>query len=81
MVEEASAAVPSKPPRLPVGAAAAGWAVSIVANAQRIDVVPCFNDLRPYYQVAYTGAGALLSAHLLGYVLAQIPMGRAPRPA
>jgi len=60
-----------------VGAAAAGWAVFVVANAQRIDVVPFFNDLRPYYHVAYAGVGALLSAYLLGYLLAQIPMGLA----
>jgi len=51
--------------------------VFVVANAQRIDVVPFFNDLRPYYHVAYAGVGALLSAYLLGYLLAQIPMGLA----
>ncbi len=49
----------------------------VIANAQRIDVVPFFNDLRPYYDVDYTGVGALLSAYLLGYVLAQVPMGLA----
>jgi predicted MFS family arabinose efflux permease len=51
--------------------------VFVVANAQRIDVVPFFRDLRPYYHVSYTGVGALLSAYLLGYVVAQVPMGLA----
>jgi MFS family permease len=60
-----------------VVAAAAGWAVFVIANAQRIDIVPFFPDLRPYYHVTYTGVGALLSAYLLGYVLAQVPMGLA----
>jgi predicted MFS family arabinose efflux permease len=58
-------------------AAAAGWAVFVVANAQRIDVVPFFNDLRAAYHVTYAAAGGLLSAYLLGYVLAQIPAGLA----
>ncbi len=56
-------------------AVAAGWGVFVVANAQRIDVVPFFNELRAAYGVDYTGVGALLSAYLLGYVLAQIPAG------
>ncbi|MBI3969429.1 MAG: MFS transporter [Chloroflexi bacterium] len=55
----------------------AGWLVFFVANTQRIDVVPFFNDFREYYQVDYTGVGALLSAYLLGYVIAQIPAGLA----
>ena len=55
----------------------AGWAVFVIANTQRIDVVPFFNDLRSYYHRDYTGVGALLSAYLLGYLLAQVPMGLA----
>jgi len=58
-------------------AVAAGWAVFVIANTQRIDVVPFFNDLRPYYHTDYAGVGALLSAYLLGYLLAQVPMGLA----
>jgi predicted MFS family arabinose efflux permease len=58
-------------------AAVAGWGVFVVANAQRIAVVPFFNDLRLYYHADYTAVGALLSAYLLGYVLAQIPAGLA----
>jgi MFS transporter, ACS family, hexuronate transporter len=58
-------------------AAAAAWGVFVVANAQRIDVVPFFNDLRRVYHVDYAGVGALLSAYLFGYVLAQIPAGLA----
>ncbi|HKV45418.1 MAG TPA: MFS transporter [bacterium] len=58
-------------------AAAAGWGVFVVANAQRIDVVPFFNDLRALYHVEYAAVGGLLSAYLLGYVLAQIPAGLA----
>ena len=49
----------------------------VIANTQRIDVVPFFNDLRPYYHTDYAGVGALLSAYLLGYLLAQVPMGLA----
>jgi MFS transporter, ACS family, hexuronate transporter len=49
----------------------------VVANAQRIDVVPFFNDLRRLYHVQYAGVGGLLSAYLFGYVLAQIPAGLA----
>ena len=56
---------------------AAAWGVFFVANAQRIDVVPFFNDLRAVYHVDYAGVGGLLSAYLLGYVLAQIPAGLA----
>jgi len=63
--------------RLNVAALGAGWAVFVAANAQRIDVVPFFTDLRSYFHVDYTGVGALLSAYLLGYVLAQVPMGLA----
>jgi predicted MFS family arabinose efflux permease len=63
--------------RASTSAAAAGWAVFAVANAQRIDVVPFFNDLRAAYHVSYAAAGGLLSAYLLGYVLAQIPAGLA----
>jgi predicted MFS family arabinose efflux permease len=55
----------------------AGWAVFTLANAQRIAVVPFFNDLRHAFQIDYTAAGGLLSAYLLGYVLAQIPAGLA----
>jgi MFS transporter, ACS family, hexuronate transporter len=51
--------------------------VFVVANAQRIDVVPFFNDLRRLYHVDYAGVGGLLSAYLFGYVLAQIPAGLA----
>jgi len=58
-------------------AVGAGWAVFVIANTQRIDVVPFFNDLRPYYHTDYAGVGALLSAYLLGYLLAQVPMGLA----
>src|SRR5436309_2760190 len=58
-------------------ALAAGWAVFLIANAQRIDVVPFFNELRATYGVDYAGVGALLSAYLLGYVAAQIPAGLA----
>jgi len=58
-------------------AAVAAWGVFFVANAQRIDVVPFFNDLRRLYHVDYAGVGGLLSAYLLGYVLAQIPAGLA----
>lgn len=58
-------------------AAAAAWGVFVVANAQRIDVVPFFNDLRRVYHVDYAGVGALLSAYLFGYVIAQIPAGLA----
>jgi len=58
-------------------AALAGWGVFVVANAQRIDVVPFFNDLRAIYHVDYAAVGGLLSAYLLGYVLAQIPAGLA----
>jgi len=63
--------------RLNVAALGAGWAVFVMANAQRIDVVPFFTDLRSYFHVDYTGVGALLSAYLLGYVIAQVPMGLA----
>src|SRR5207302_647410 len=63
-----------RPGRAAVGA---GWAVFVIANTQRIDVVPFFNDLRPYYHTDYAGVGALLSAYLLGYLLAQVPMGLA----
>jgi ACS family hexuronate transporter-like MFS transporter len=55
----------------------AGWTIFAVANAQRIGVVPFFNDLRPVFHITYTAAGGLLSAYLLGYVLAQIPAGLA----
>ncbi len=55
----------------------AGWAVFTLANAQRIAVVPFFNDLRSAFHIDYTGAGGLLSAYLAGYVLAQIPAGLA----
>ena len=61
----------------PLWTAAAAWGVFFIANAQRIDVVPFFNDLRAVYHVDYTGVGGLLSAYLLGYVLAQIPAGLA----
>ncbi|HLJ62176.1 MAG TPA: MFS transporter [bacterium] len=70
-----SADVPAR--RLNVAALGAGWAVFVIANAQRIDVVPFFGRLRSYYHVDYTGAGGLLSAYLLGYVMAQVPMGLA----
>lgn len=40
-------------------------------------MVPFFNDLRAVYHVDYAGIGGLLSAYLLGYVLAQIPAGLA----
>ncbi|GEM_PF-703556 len=63
--------------RLSVAAVGAGWAVFVIANAQRIDVVPFFDRLRVVYHVDYAGVGALLSAYLLGYVLAQVPMGLA----
>jgi len=49
----------------------------VIANAQRIDVVPFFTGLRVDYGVDYAGVGALLSAYLLGYVLGQVPMGLA----
>jgi len=55
----------------------AGWTIFTVANAQRIAVVPFFNDLRPVFHIEYTAAGGLLSAYLLGYVLAQVPAGLA----
>src|SRR5579864_5948400 len=61
----------------PLWTAAAAWGVFFIANAQRIDVVPFFNDLRAVYHVDYAGVGGLLSAYLLGYVLAQIPAGLA----
>ena len=61
----------------PLWTAAAAWGVFFVSNAQRIDVVPFFNDLRAVYHVDYAGVGGLLSAYLLGYVLAQIPAGLA----
>ena len=61
----------------PLWTAAAAWGVFFIANAQRIDVVPFFNDLRGVYHVDYAGVGGLLSAYLLGYVLAQIPAGLA----
>ena len=61
----------------PLWTAVAAWGVFFIANAQRIDVVPFFNDLRAVYHVDYAGVGALLSAYLLGYVLAQIPAGLA----
>src|SRR5579862_2712193 len=61
----------------PLWTAAAAWGVFFIANAQRIDVVPFFNDLRAAYHVDYAGVGGLLSAYLLGYVLAQIPAGLA----
>lgn len=61
----------------PLWTAVAAWGVFFVANAQRIDVVPFFNDLRAVYHVDYAGVGGLLSAYLLGYVLAQIPAGLA----
>jgi len=51
--------------------------VFVIANAQRIDVVPFFTGLRVDYGVDYAGVGALLSAYLLGYVLGQVPMGLA----
>ena len=60
-----------------IAALGAGWAVFVIANAQRIDVVPFFDRLRVPYHVEYAGVGALLSAYLLGYVMAQIPMGLA----
>src|SRR5579875_642044 len=63
--------------RLSVAAVGAGWAVFVIANAQRIDVVPFFDRLRAAYHVDYAGVGGLLSAYLLGYVLAQVPMGLA----
>jgi predicted MFS family arabinose efflux permease len=61
----------------PLWTAAAAWGIFFIANAQRIDVVPFFNDLRAVYHVDYAGVGGLLSAYLLGYVLAQIPAGLA----
>ncbi|HEV2438692.1 MAG TPA: MFS transporter [bacterium] len=61
----------------PALTAASAWGVFFIANAQRIDVVPFFNDLRAVYHVDYAGVGGLLSAYLLGYVLAQIPAGLA----
>jgi len=61
----------------PLWTAAAAWGVFFIANAQRIDVVPFFNDLRALYHIDYAGVGGLLSAYLLGYVLAQIPAGLA----
>jgi len=57
--------------------AAVGWAIFAVANAQRIAVVPFFTEFRHYYHTNYTAVGALLSAYLLGYLLAQVPMGLA----
>ena len=60
-----------------VPALVAGWAVFTLANAQRIAVVPFFNEFRSTFGIDYTAAGALLSAYLLGYVLAQIPAGLA----
>lgn len=55
----------------------AGLTVFTLANAQRIAVVPFFNDLRRVFHIDYTAVGGLLSAYLLGYVLAQIPAGLA----
>lgn len=55
----------------------AGWTVFTLANAQRIAIVPFFNDLRRVFHIDYTAVGGLLSAYLLGYVLAQIPAGLA----
>ena len=63
--------------RLQMAALGAGWSVFVIANAQRIDVVPFFTGLRADYGVDYAGVGALLSAYLLGYVLGQVPMGLA----
>ena len=62
---------------LHLAALGAGWSVFVIANAQRIDVVPFFTRLRAEYGVDYAGVGALLSAYLLGYVLGQVPMGLA----
>jgi len=61
----------------PLWTAAAAWGVFFIANAQRIAVVPFFNDFRAVYHVDYAGVGGLLSAYLFGYVLAQIPAGLA----
>ncbi len=63
--------------RGPVPALVAGWAVFTLANAQRIAVVPFFNEFRRTFGIDYMAAGGLLSAYLLGYVLAQIPAGLA----
>lgn len=63
--------------RSPVPALVAGWAVFTLANAQRIAVVPFFNEFRRAYGIDYAAAGGLLSAYLLGYLLAQIPAGLA----
>jgi MFS transporter, ACS family, hexuronate transporter len=63
--------------RNPVPALVAGWAVFTLANAQRIAVVPFFNEFRSAFGIDYTAAGGLLSAYLLGYVLGQIPAGLA----
>jgi hypothetical protein len=46
----------------------AGWTVFTLANAQRIAIVPFFNDLRRVFHIDYTAVGGLLSAYLLGYV-------------
>lgn len=66
---------PGAQPR--ISALVAGLAVFTLANAQRIDVVPFFNDLRGAFHIEYTAVGGLLSAYLLGYLLAQIPAGLA----
>jgi len=71
------AAAAQKTARPPTLAVLAGWLVFAVANAQRIAVVPFFNDLRRLFHIDYTAAGGLLSAYLLGYVLTQIPAGLA----
>jgi len=63
--------------RGPVPALVAGFAVFTLANAQRIAVVPFFNEFRRTFGIDYMAAGGLLSAYLLGYVLAQIPAGLA----
>jgi MFS transporter, ACS family, hexuronate transporter len=63
--------------RSAVPALVAGWAVFTLANAQRIAVVPFFNEFRHDFGIDYAAAGGLLSAYLLGYLLAQIPAGLA----
>jgi predicted MFS family arabinose efflux permease len=65
------------PPRREAPALVAGWLVFTVANAQRIAVVPFFNDLRRIFHIDYASAGGLLSAYLVGYVLGQVPAGLA----
>src|SRR5687768_11673632 len=70
----APARLSARAPFVVVGACAL---VLLTGNAQRIAVSPFLEDFRLLFGVDYAGVGALITAYLFGYALAQLPAGLA----